>query len=199
MTTALSDPVDPVDAPGGGAPNPGTPPIDQVSYDTHKKVLDEKKKAQKRAEDAEAKLAQIEEDRLKAAGDLQKIIDAEKERNKNLQSENESFKKMQERSRKLGAFIKASDTSLDSKWYDMVDVDSIAFKEGTDEIDPMSVTKQVDVFKKRWPEAFKPVSSMPPPTEPNGNGKVISEDEFKKLKAKEMAKYKYEGGQYVLR
>jgi hypothetical protein len=178
----------------GGGNDSGIPPAqkpeDVVPYDKFRGLLDEKKKAQKRAEEAEAKLAQIEEDKLRAAGEINKLLEAEKERNRIISEELENHKNVQKNARKLNAFIKSAGGSLDEKWFGLVDLNSISFKEGTDEVDPMTVMSQVENFKKTWPEAFKQVGMMPPATPPNGMGGKISRADFLKLKAKDMAKYK---------
>lgn len=195
MTTQNNAPAEqpPVGSAGGGNDS-GTPPApkpeDVVPYDKFRGLLDEKKKAQKRAEEAEAKLAQIEEDKLKAAGELDKLLNAEKERNRTLAEELEGHKNVQKNARKLNAFLRSTGASIDEKWFGLVDLNSIGFKEGTDEVDQMTVMSQVENFKKTWPEAFKPVGTMPPATPPNGMGGKISRADFLKLSAKDMKKYK---------
>jgi hypothetical protein len=161
-----------------------------VAYDTHRRLLDEKKKVQKRADDAEAKLKEIEDEKLKASGDYQKMLDAEKERNRILAEENASHKKVRQDARKMNAFLKAVGSTLDDKWLRQIDLEKISFLEGTDEVDQMSVTTQVNNFKQEWPEAFRSNSAMPPANAPDGKVTKLTRADFAKLPPKEQRKYK---------
>jgi hypothetical protein len=193
----MSDNLPPV-ADGAGASgnepkdNPPAPKDDAVPYDKYRGLLDEKKKAQKRAEEAEARLLKIEEDKLAASGEIQKILDAEKAKNQALAEKVNSLENVQRSARKLNAFIKAAGPGLDPKWYNLVNLDKIAFMDGSDDIDPATVASELDVFKKTWSEAFVKPGSMPPANPPNGGSGKISQAEFNKLPSKEMKKYRPE-------
>lgn len=172
------------DGKGAGEGEPKT-----VPHEKYLELLAEKKAAKAKADAAEAKLAAIEEEKLKASGDLQKIIDAEKAKNAELSTKLTNFDSTLKDAKKLSAFRRALGPNVDEKWFAMIDPSSIQFKPDTDEIDPASLSANVEAFKKTWPEALKAPGNMPPANMPGASGK-ITESEWKKLGAKDMKKHK---------
>lgn len=196
MTEANTAPVEP--STQGSADEPTQQPKDSVSYETHRRLLDEKKREQAARKDLEAKVAafeakerQIEEEKLKAQGEFQKLLQLREQENQTLKQKLDAFDSQFKRAEKMNAFIKAAGTELDDKWLRLIDVDGIAYRPDADnEIDHMSVQNAVETFRKTWPEAFKPKGSQIPADMPNGQG-YITESEWKKLtKSEDRRKYK---------
>lgn len=185
MTEAVSVPVEPSTQ---GSADELPPSKDSVSYETHRRLLDEKKKAVAQKAELEARLAsfeakerQAEEEKLKQTGEYQKLLTLREQENQLLKTKLDSFDSHIKKASKLNAFMKAAGTELDDKWLPLVDVEQIAFRPDADgEIDMLSVQASVETFKKTWPEAFKPKGSQIPSDMPNGTG-TITESEWNKL------------------
>lgn len=193
----MTDTTSPVETSTQGSADEQPQTQDKVSYETHRRLLDEKKREQAARKQLEAELEmfrakekQIEEEKLKQTGEYQKLLQLREEENKKLKSELDSFENRFKRAAKMNAFIKAAGTELDDKWLQLVDVDSIAVRPDDNEIDMMSLQSSVETFRKTWPEAFKPKGSPIPADMPNGQGH-ITESEWRKLpKAADKTKYK---------
>lgn len=191
--------VDPADsqnqASGSDSQNHETPPSppkvdEKVSYETHRKLLDEKKKLQQKFEEALAKEKAREEADLRAKGNLEQLL---KLREEELAKERErvsSYEGRFQTAKKLSAFMKTAGQSLDDKWLELVDLSGIAFKPDSEDVDEMSVVSTVEAFKAKWPEALKKMPHMPTVDAPGGIASMITESEWRKLKSKEMGKYK---------
>lgn len=167
------------------------PKKDSVSYETHRRLLDEAKKAKAKVAEYEAKEKQIAEEKLKQQGEYQKIIEAREAELAETRNKVTAYETQIDEARKLSAFQKAFGNEIDGKWLGLVDVSKIAFKPDTKEVDDFSVKAVVDNFKKQWPEAVvRKGSPLPSPDMPNGSVH-ISESEWKKLKGStEKQKYK---------
>lgn len=193
MTEAMNPPVE--TSTQGSADEQQQQKQDSVSYETHRRLLDEKKREQAARKQLEAEVEafrakerQIEEDKLRQQGEFQKLLQLREQENESLKGKLNSFESRFQAASKINAFIKAAGTDLDEKWLRLVDVNSIQFRPDQDgEIDMMSVQSAVETFKKTWPEAFKPKGSQIPAEMPNGQG-YITESEWKNLPDKK--KYK---------
>ena len=163
-----------------------------VSYDTHKKLLDEKKKIQSQLKeilDNEKKRKDdllLEEGRLKEALELR---DKEllEERSKRLVFENR-----EKEARKLSAVIKGLGTSdIEDKWYNVISqhIDNIQIDDDGI-LDQKSILDVVDVLKKTWPEMIKRMPPGVPNGHPGGGPSTINYDDWMKLSSKEMMKWK---------
>jgi hypothetical protein len=185
-------------ASGDGKLDPNPPKVDvkpddkdpdSVPYTKYRELLDEKKKTQTKLKEFLDKENADREARLKEEGKFTEILAEERKQKEELAQRVQSFENLQKNGRKLNAFLKAAGTDLDEKWVPLVDLEKIQFKEGTEEVDKLSVNSALDNFKKTWPEAFKTKGpNMPPPSAPNGSG-FISYSDWLKLPAKEMKKY----------
>lgn len=190
MSDSANPPVVDPSASGASDDKQDQPKEQTVAYDTHRRLLDEKKKVAAKLAEYEAKERLAAEEQAKKAGEHQKIIEARDALIKEQQEQLMSVKSQIENAKKLSAFMK-SVGDIDGKWLGLVDVSKIAFKPESEEVDDFSLKTAVDNFRKQWPEAIKkPGSSLPNPAMPNGNG-MISESEWKALKGSaEKQKYK---------
>ena len=169
-----------------------------VSYETHRRLLDEKKREQAARKQLESELEAfkakeraLEEEKLKQQGEYQKLLGFREEELKSFKDKVNQYESKFQRAEKMSAFIKAAGQDLDDKWLSLINVEAIQYRPDSEgEIDQMSVASAVETFKKTWPEAFKTRSTMMPADMPNGQG-FITETEWKKMsKAEDRKKYK---------
>jgi hypothetical protein len=165
-----------------------------VAYETHRRLLDEKKKLQARLDEIETQRKAREEEELAKKGEVQKILEL---REKELTETREKLRLKEEReteARKLSAVLRGLGGNVDDKWFSVIGshIDELAVNPDTGEIDEMSVTRVVEGLKRTWPEMLKkPVVGMPNGV-PQGSATTISRDEWLKLPSKEMQKWRPE-------
>lgn len=166
---------------------------DFVSLETHRRLLDEKKKQKALLDELLAKEKMREEEEARKRGDFQKIElglkeELEVERQKRISLEN-----MFTNGRKLNAVTEALGGNIEPKWLKLLDVNDIVVHPETGEVDHMSVAKVAEAFRKEFPEAIKkgPVLPSQHPQGVQGGSGRIAESEWKKLKSlSEMNKWK---------
>jgi len=173
----------------------GDKPKDSVSYETHRKLLDEKKKIQAKLEAIEAEKRQAEEADLVRKGETQKLLDLAKKEAEELRSKLTQKEQREMQAKKMSAVIRGLGTSVDEKWYGVLGqhIDDVVLNPDTGEVEMMSVTSIVDELKKTWPEMLKkPAVGMPADAPKGDNGGMIERSAWLKLSAKDMAKYRPE-------
>lgn len=166
---------------------------DSVSYETHRKLLDEKKKVQARAEELEAKFKERELSDLTAKGETSKLLELARKEASEYKAKVEAQSLREVQAKKLSAIIRGMGTSIDEKWYGVIGqhIDEIVYDSEAEEIQQMSVTSVVENLKKTWPEMLKKAQAGMPNAAPQGNGALtILESEWKKLTSKEMRKWR---------
>lgn len=184
----------------GDSQNQDKPPVDgnMVSYESHRKLLDEKKHEQAARIDAENRLKKLE-DAAKSA-ENQKLKDKEEwktyaerieaELKNKLESAETQLKDYSERDayvKKVSAFTKALDGDLDSRFYGFIPVDSIEFLPDSDTIDEMTVTKAVEAFRKENGDLIKkPGQHKMNYAAPGSGSKGLDYETWLTLPAKEM-------------
>lgn len=189
----MTDPiVQPVADPNLDPAAPITPEK-SVSYETHRRLLDEKKKLQARADELEAKAKERELADITAKGDTQKLLDLARKEAAENKAALSALQEREVQAKKLSAIVRGMGASVDEKWYGVISqhIDDVVLNADTHEIEAMSVTSVVENLKKNWPEMLKkPVAGMPNGA-PQGNGATtISYGEWKKLPLKEMKKWR---------
>lgn len=173
-----------------------------VSFETHRKLLSEKKKLQEQQREALEKLKQYEAERkarekkeLEARGEFQKIAQNAEERAKELEAQLNEVLENQRGQRKLAAVLKALPGDVANKYWDLIPFSDVVINPDTDQVDEMSVTKAVDKFIATYPEVIqKPGQqgfSMQAPKGIGSSGRIARE-EWLKLSPKEMKKWKPE-------
>jgi len=185
------------DASGGGndgAGGAGGTGDDKVSYETHRKLLAEKKAAATKLAEYEARLAEVDKQaKERELAELEKQKDYEKLK-ANLQDELKKRDSVIQQldserttAKKLDAFFKALDGNLDRRYWSLIDIDQIVIDPASKAIDDMSVTKYLEGFRKEYPEIIaKPGRQTMPNEKANGTGKtVLTLDEWKALPLKE--------------
>lgn len=195
MTVPSGNPVDDQQQQSSGQSETADKPKDSVSYETHRKLLDEKKKIQARLEAIEAEKRQAEEAELVRKGETQKLLDLAKKEAEELRSKLTQKEQRELQAKKMAAVIRGLGTSVDEKWYGVLGqhIDDVVVNPDTGEIEMMSVTNIVEDLKKTWPEMLKKPAVGMPADAPRGEGSgMIDRSAWLKLSAKEMAKYRPE-------
>jgi hypothetical protein len=174
-------------------PEVNQPKKDTVAYETHQKLLSEKKKLQQEYEALKAEKQQREEAELTKRGEFEKVLKLREQEALELKTKLQEREQRELEARKLSAVLKGLGTSVDDKWFSIIqsETDDVVYNPESGEIEQMSVTKVVERLKAGWPEMFKkPLAGMPADA-PKGNGAgTIARSEWLKLPAKEMAKWR---------
>ncbi len=185
-----------------GGPNGGANDVDNssqsasadsVSYETHRKLLAEKKKR---------------DDELRATNDRLAALEREKkEREENDLKEKENYKKLVEirdkelaettakyqtlnttiqESVKFNSFLEAIPGQLDKKFWRMVDTSGIIIDPTTGEPDPTSVKKAADKFQAEYGELIQSGGTAKLPNNEAGQYQgAMNDDVWNKMSAKE--------------
>lgn len=187
MTDPTNSPV--ADTTDTAAPGPTK---ESVSYETHRKLLDEKKKIQARLEQIETERKATEEAELAKKGELQKLLDLRTKEASELREKLQTEEARKLQAKKLSAIVRGLGSPVEEKWYGVLSnhIDDVVYNPDADEIEQMSVTAVVENLKKTWPEMLKRPAAGMPNAAPRGNDAgTISRDEWLKLSSKEMAKW----------
>lgn len=188
----MPDPIDPVDPILPVSDGKEKPEDRKVSFESHQKLLDEKKKVA--AELATYKAAE-EARKTKELEDQGKYKEMLEERDKALEEANSKLTLMTQRDQdrtKLSRLLSAIDGDVDPKFYKYIDqIDDIIIDPATGEVDAMSVTKAAQKFRAEYPEFIKTKKSGLPNEAPaGGSATKISRMEWEKLSSKDMKKWK---------
>lgn len=162
-------------------------PKDVVSYETHRKLLSQKKAADERVEQLLKEKQQAEEAELQKKGDVQKLLKIkedtllEKEKEvERLKSEKENVMKTYLEERKLQAIKEKLPAPLAKPEYSaFLDTDSVQFKPDTLEIDETSVERVAGDFVKNHPFLLKLDAKILPNGSPKATGKLPYEEWLK--------------------
>lgn len=165
---------------------------DSVSYDSHLKLLNEKKKAQQDLTETRLKLEEYEQAKLEAEGKLQEALDnakkiASSEREKGIKI----FKTASEKAIR-SQFLREADAlgCIDANMaMGACDFSNVELTEDF-EFDPKQVKAELQRLTKEKPFLFKKDFTLPPDVTPNGNSatgetslKDMKPDQLKQLLA----------------
>lgn len=171
------------------------PKKDSVTYETHRKLLDEKKKLQAKLAEIENDKKQKEEEELTRKGETQKLLELVKKEAEELRTKLTVKEQREVQAKKLSAVIRSLGSNVDEKWFGVIGqhLDEVVYNPDSGEVEQMSVTAIVEDLKKTWPEMIKKLPVGMPADAPRGSGQgVIERSEWLKLSAKEMRKYRPE-------
>lgn len=183
---------------GNDGDNNKKPDGDWVSYDTHRKLLSEKKKAGDRIADLEKRLADIDakakEDEEKALQDKEewkKLHDLKVKELIDAQGKLKSWETRETESRKLSAFLDHLPGAISKDYWGLIPTEKIVINPDTGEIDQTSVTELVADFAKKHTRLIdKPGSGTDglPKNSPKGGDANVSYDQWKNMSAADMRK-----------
>ena len=125
------------------------PKRDTVAYETHRKLLGEKKTVQKKYDDLVALNKAGQEKALAEQGEYKDLYGQTKERVEALETELADAKDRQDNFVKLRAVLSAIDGKVDQDYYGHLGIDNVLLDPDTGEVDKMSVSKVVEAFKAK--------------------------------------------------
>lgn len=184
-----------LDVPSPSAKDEPTTPKESVSYDTHRRLLDEKKKLQARLAEIETEKRAKEEEELTRKGETQKLLELAKKEAEELRTKLTAKELREVQAKKLSAVIRGMGANVDEKWFGVIGqhLDDVVYNPESGEVEQMSVTAIVEDLKKTWPEMMRKPGVGMPADAPKGSGMgQIERSEWLKLSSKEMAKYRPE-------
>lgn len=172
---------------------------DLVSYETHQKLLGEKKRTAE-------KLSQTEKELEELRARERERENAELERNKNfeqlLKNRETELKEAQEKlskvdservfARKIDAFLKTLGGDLPEHYWGLIPLEEIALDPTTKAVDEMTVAKAVEAYRKMFPETIKTPGQKPtmPSSAPAGSpDSKMDYESWKSLKYNDPAKW----------
>lgn len=165
-----------------------------VSYETHRKLLSEKKRRDEELAEARAKADQLaadlkarEEKELREKEDFKKLLEIREKELLETKAEAQKLSSTMAEARKLDAFMRSLNGQVPRKYWGMIDTDSIVIDPSTGNVDEMSVGKAVENFRKEFPEIVQ-VKGAPigmPTAAPGGSGGTLTMDQWKALPLKE--------------
>jgi hypothetical protein len=161
-----------------------------IAYDTHRKLLDEKKKVQAQLDTLLREKTERDEAEARKRGDFEALLKA---REDELSKERAARQELSDRitqGRKLNAVIDALGGNVDQKWLRLIDTDDVVVNPETGEVDPMTVARAAESLKKQWPEMLRKTATLPNAAPAGNGGGMISRADWLKLSSKEMMKYK---------
>jgi len=168
-----------------------------VAYDTHRKLLSEKKTLQAKHDELLREKQEREAKELEAKGEYQKLLEQERKAREDLEVKLKATSEQEKERRKLAAVLGAAGGTIEAKWYDLVAnsvLNDVLVDPDSGEVDKMSVTKAVEKLKASYPEIIKGKAGPGlPNAHPGAGGQtpgMILRSEWMKLPSKEMLKWK---------
>jgi hypothetical protein len=119
---------------------------DTVAYETHRKLLAEKKKLQAELEDFRKAQTEAQEAQEAQRGEYKKLWESTKSDLDKYKSELEQERQGRQNFVKVNKFLSRIDGKIDSKYLDFVPTDMIHLDPETGKIDDMSLDKAVEAF-----------------------------------------------------
>ena len=170
---------------------------DVVAYDSYRRLLGEKKKEQ--------------EEKLKLSRELKELRDEKKSREESSLKEQNDWKSLAERrgeelvekenyikgvaqdranAKKLDSFLEAVGSKIDRKFWGLIGLDKILINPDTGDVDEMTVTKQVEAWKKEYPETlgYRGSTAKLPTDSPKPEGVTLDYNTWTSMSAKDMKK-----------
>lgn len=190
MSTEQSSSSGTNDQAASGTDEKQTPIKDTVSYETHKKLLAEKKEASEKARQLEAKLAEIEKAKLEETGNYKKLFESAEAKAKEKEAELEGVLSMLKTAQKRNAVIKHLSGKIPEVVAEKIlDVSGVVIDE-SGEVDDNTAKLVAQKFQADYGyliQSGKQNGGLPSDAAGGPVTKLTYED-WKKLPAKEMAK-----------
>jgi len=176
--------------PESGADDPADPTPaaskQTVSYDSHQKLLKEKKAIQARLADFEKKEKEAAEAKAKADGNYKQLLEERDKKIAELEGTVSEGNKRWESTAKLNAFLDSVDGEIPKQYWSLIDIENIAINPETELPDEMSVKEAVKKFSKTYPDVVKKrTGSKLPNTPPQGANRKLTVEAWKALPYKE--------------
>lgn len=181
--------------------DPGTPPVADpgnsdpktVPYESHRALLDEKKKAETKARELQEKLDAREREDAEKSGDLKKMIELEKKRADALEARVKANDEQEQNRRKLAAVLGALEGQVDAKFFNLIDFEKVILDDSGN-ANALSVKEVADAVARNYPEIIKKKGGPQlPANAPQGGAPqtaTIKREAWLKLPSSEMGKWK---------
>jgi hypothetical protein len=179
--------VPPEDTPQDPVDNP--PADDKVSIESYRKLLDEKKKFQKKLEEHERAAKERSETELREKERFKELSDEYKKQADEFKTKFESSEREKQDFKKMGALLRNMSGEVPQQYWGLIDLDKITIDDTTGAPDEVSVKKAARDFEKLYPEVIK--TKAPKPGMPNDaprTGGKLTYDEWLKLDYKDQLK-----------
>lgn len=145
---------------------------DSVAYETHRKLLGERKKDREKLSQMQEELAryqalerQKEEREAEANGEWDKLKRTYQEQIQDLQGKVTNYERSMVEGRKLQSFMEKVPGTIPKREYlSFVDTDEIILDPETGEVDEMSLEKTVNSFVQEYPHLIVPKDSKKNPS-----------------------------------
>lgn len=149
---------------------------DAVAYETHVKLLDEKKKLQQRLSEFEKKAKDEKDAELKQKEQYKDLYEAAEKEKQDLAAKLNEKNREAVDLKKMGAFLRNVEAQIPKQYWGLVDLDKIVVDD-SGSIDENSVKRAVKDFEKTYPEVLKkPGNKMPNDAAAGGAGSLSAEE-----------------------
>lgn len=143
---------------------------DVVTYETHRKLLDEKKNIQQRLMEAEAKLDDFQKSveakqtkELEEQNRYRELYESIKGENENLKTTIEKRDEMMQDALKIDAFNKSlGDKKIDSKYSGFINTKNIIIDPATGSVDELTAQREVERVLSEYPEIVRSSTAAKP-------------------------------------
>ena len=144
-----------------------------VSYETHRRLLDQKKELAARLQQASAELEEVrsgmqarEQKELEEQNRFKELYEKVRQDNENLQKAISERDAQMQKAIKLDAFQKSlGDKKIDRKYAGFINTDNIIFDPETGNVDELSAQKEVERILAEFPEIVRVGQTKAMPTQ----------------------------------
>jgi hypothetical protein len=160
----------------------------QVSYDSYSKVLGEKKKIQSDMEGMRTKLAEYEQAKLEAEGNLKQALENQKKLTLDSQNQlKEVFSHVTNKVLKQKVYSEAEKIGCvdPETLYKILDFEGVEFTKEFDLVNETVLSNKIQELAKNKPFMFKKDVKMPNDLTPGNQGNVIPQKPISKMSAAE--------------
>lgn len=171
---------------------------DSVSYETHTRLLEQRKKDQEKMRETQAQLETLlkektdrEKQDLEAQGNYKKMLELREKEVSETKQKLTEYETRWTNSVKLSAVMSKLPGKVEkSEYLNFLDLDKVAIDPDTQDVDIATVEAVASEFVKKYPELIKAEGKKLPNASANGGQTSISYDQWKKLPLAEKKKYK---------
>lgn len=176
--------------PSGTEQTQEKPTSQSVSYETHQRLLGEKKKLAEKLAQLETTAAAQRTKELQEKEQYKTLYEEAKAQAEARQKALDEKQSMITNGMKLGEFLKAlpNGARLEDQYFGLIPLDEIAIDETTGRPDPNSLKIVVDKFKTTFAKVIDQPTGARLPGQAAQQGGTLSYEEWRKLPAKEMQK-----------
>lgn len=183
--------------PAGASPDDSVDPggddkSGSVKLETHRRLLDEKKKIQKERDDLLSEKKRLEDAEALKQGNFEKLLNESKAKIQTLEQQIKANNDLENDRKRFAAVLKGLGGAVEERWNTIIanHLDEVKF--GDDgALDQASVNTVTDALKKTFPEIVKKdAPGMPNGKPAGGAAQTINRSDWEKLPYAEMRKWR---------